>query len=147
MHLFVRNCTLTCFVLLVLVEAPLRAEPKPNVLLLCVDDLNTELRCFSEEYIHSPNIDELAASGRACHRHYVPAPTCGASRFTLLAGRYGSGSNNARFDRAKALAKSPESVPPSMPDWFRQQGYTTEGSARNLSSTKHAEAIRRPSRS
>ncbi|HRX78127.1 MAG TPA: sulfatase [Pirellulaceae bacterium] len=122
---FVRYCIYACVILLGVVDTSLRAEPKPNVLLLCVDDLRPELRCFGKEYIHSPNIDQLAASGRAFHRHYVQAPTCGASRFTLLTGRYGSGSNNALFDRAKSLAKSPESVPPSMPDWFRQQGYTT----------------------
>lgn len=52
-------------------------------------------------------------------------PTCGASRFTLLTGRYGSDSNSALFDRAARLRKNPESVPPSMPDWFRQHGYTT----------------------
>ena len=98
---------------------------RPNVLLICVDDLRPELSCFGVDYIHSPNIDKLAAQGRAFHRHYVQAPTCGASRFTLLTGRYGSGSNGALFARAKKLAKNPEAVTASMPAWFRQHGYTT----------------------
>ena len=105
-------------------SATLEAEQHLNVLLLCVDDLRPELLCYGKKYIHSPNIDALAASGRAFHHHYVQAPTCGASRFTLLTGRYGSGSNNALFDRAATLMKKPDSVPPSMPAWFRQHGYT-----------------------
>lgn len=101
------------------------AGKKPNVLLLCVDDLRPELKCFGVDYIKSPNIDRLAASGRAFHRHYVQAPTCGASRYTLLTGRYGGTSNSALFQRAKKLQAEPKSVPPSMPAWFRKHGYTT----------------------
>ena len=68
---------------------------KPNVLLICVDDLRPELASFGVDYIKSPNIDQLAAAGRAFHRHYVQAPTCGASRYTLLTGLYGPASNAA----------------------------------------------------
>jgi len=98
---------------------------KPHVLLLCVDDLRPELGSFGKDYVHSPNIDQLAAAGRAFHRHYVQAPTCGASRYTLLTGRYGPSGNGALFARAKEMSEQPASVPPSMPAWFRQHGYTT----------------------
>jgi len=101
------------------------AAERPNVLLICVDDLRPELKCFGMDYIHSPNIDKLAAGGRAFHRHYVQAPTCGASRYTLLTGRYGGDNNGALFNRGKTLLKDPEAAPPSMPAWFRQHGYTT----------------------
>ena len=96
----------------------------PNVLLLCIDDLRPELGCYGVDYIHSPNIDRLAKQGVRFERHYVQSPTCGASRFALLTGRYGSSSNEAIFQRAKAM-KAGEEMPPSMPAWFRQHGYTT----------------------
>ena len=101
------------------------AEQKPNVLLICVDDLRPELGCYGVSYIRSPHIDQLAAAGRLFKRHYVQAPTCGASRFTLLTGRYGGASNGALFQRAGKLKANPESAPPSMPGWFRKHGYTT----------------------
>ena len=104
---------------------PATAESRPNVLLLCVDDLRPELNCYGKDYIQSPHIDALAEKGRLFRRHYVQAPTCGASRYTLLTGRYGGSSNGALFDRAKKLAKDSESIPPSLPAWFRQNGYTT----------------------
>ena len=65
------------FALLLMLPA---LSAKPNILLICVDDLRPELNCFGKSYIQSPNIDRLAATGRAFHRHYVQAPTCGASR-------------------------------------------------------------------
>tara|TARA_R110002049_G_scaffold2750_4_gene21998 strand:- start:184253 stop:185695 length:1443 start_codon:yes stop_codon:yes gene_type:complete len=113
---------ITCCVFPLLVRG---AEGKPNVLLICVDDLRPELACFGVDYIHSPNIDQLAAQGRIFRRHYVQAPTCGASRYALLTGRYGSASNNALFGRAAEMKKQSSSVPPSMPAWFRRHGYTT----------------------
>jgi iduronate 2-sulfatase len=101
------------------------AAERPNVLLICVDDLRPELGCYGKDYIHSPNIDSLAAKGRMFRRHYVQAPTCGASRYALLTGLYGPASNSALFERAKRIEKMPDSVSPSMPKWFRDHGYTT----------------------
>ncbi|MDA7916221.1 sulfatase-like hydrolase/transferase, partial [Verrucomicrobia bacterium] len=100
------------------------AETK-NVLLICVDDLRPELKCFGADYIKSPNMDALAATGRGFKRHFVKAPTCGASRYTLMTGRYGGASNNALFQRGTTLGKDFDSSPPSMPSWFRKHGYTT----------------------
>lgn len=97
---------------------------RPNVLLICVDDLRPELACFGKDYIHSPNIDALASDGTIFTRHYVQAPTCGASRNALLTGLYGGASNGALFQRAERIAEGKQ-VPPSMPAWFRENGYTT----------------------
>lgn len=95
-----------------------------NVLLLCVDDLRPELACFGKSYIRSPNIDKLASRGVSFRKHFVQAPTCGASRYTMLTGLYGSSGNDALFSRARKRNTS-DSVPPSMPEWFRSNGYTT----------------------
>lgn len=100
-------------------------EQSPNVLLICVDDLRPELKSFGVEYISSPNIDQLAERGFAFQRHYVNAPSCGPSRYTLLTGQYGPPTNQALFRRAAKIAQEEVSVDPSMPEWFRNHGYTT----------------------
>ena len=100
-------------------------ETRPNILLICVDDLRPELKCYGVDYIRSPHIDALAERGRIFPRHYVQAPTCGASRYTLLTGQYGGDNNNALFNRAKTIGKDPRAVDPTLPAWFRQHGYTT----------------------
>jgi len=43
----------------------------------------------------------------------------------MLTGRYSTARNQAIFHRAEKMAKEPESVSASMPEWFRQHGYTT----------------------
>ncbi|SHJ69612.1 iduronate 2-sulfatase [Arenibacter nanhaiticus] len=98
---------------------------KPNVLLICVDDLRPELKSFGAHYIHSPHIDALAKKGVSFQNHYVNAPSCGPSRYTLLTGLYGPSGNNALFKRADKIAKGKDKVTPSMPEWFRTNGYTT----------------------
>ena len=113
------------FVFLAVLSGSISAAERPNVLLLCIDDLRPELDSFGAEYIKSPNIDSLAREGRVFSRHYVQAPTCGASRYTLLTGKYGKYGNGVIFDRAKRLRKNPKAVPPSFPAWFRRHGYTT----------------------
>ena len=107
------------FLLAALWPVLVSAKQRPNVLLICIDDLRPELKCFGVDYIHSPNIDELAAKGRAFQRHYVQAPTCGASRFTLLTGRYGPASNGALFQNFSKIKGT------SFPGWFRKHGYAT----------------------
>ncbi|TWT67231.1 sulfatase [Allorhodopirellula solitaria] len=116
---------LCSLVFLLLIQATAASAEPPNVLLLCVDDLRPELNCFGKSYIESPNIDRLAKSGVTFEQHYVQAPTCGASRYAMLTGTYGPAGNHALFQRAERVAKDPATVPPSMPAWFRERGYTT----------------------
>jgi len=111
--------------ILLVPSASVEAEERLNVLLFCIDDLRPELGCYGVDYIESPHIDAIAAGGRIFRHHYVQAPTCGASRYTLLTGRYGGSNNSALFNRASQLENDPESVPQSMPAWFRQHGYET----------------------
>ena len=112
-----------CVLLMTSCKKPQLAQ-KPNVLLICVDDLRPELKSFGADYISSPNIDELAEMGVSFRKHFVNAPSCGPSRYTLLTGQYGSVGNDALFQRANKIAQG-AAIDPSMPEWFRTHGYTT----------------------
>lgn len=101
-----------------------QADQKPNVLLICVDDLRPELKSFGASYISSPHIDALAEKGVSFRSHYVNAPSCGPSRYTLLTGQYGTAGNNALFLRANKIGEGAD-IDPSMPEWFKAHGYTT----------------------
>lgn len=110
---------------IVSISAIAQSKKQQNILFICIDDLRPELASFGASYIKSPNIDKLANEGRAFQNHYVNSPTCGASRYTLLTGMYGTSKNDALFLRAKQLTKETDEVNPSMPEWFRKNGYTT----------------------
>ena len=59
-----RILTQVVLVVLLVGQAATTQAAKPNVLLICVDDLRPELACFGVDYIKSPHIDQLAAAGR-----------------------------------------------------------------------------------
>ncbi len=104
----------------------LRAEEQRlNVLFLAIDDLRPELGCYGQRHMVTPNLDRLASQGRLFQRHYVQVPTCGASRFALLTGRYPR--KPAAYANG-AFSLSPQVEPReaySLPDLFRRHGYAT----------------------
>ncbi len=100
------------------------AAPKPNVLLICVDDLKPILGCYGDKLVKSPNIDRLAARSVQFDRAFCNQAVCSPSRNSLLTGLrpqtlgiYDLGTN---FRRAR-----PDAV--TLPQLFKQHGWRTEG--------------------
>ena len=105
-----------------LLTTEVQSAGRPNVLLICVDDLRPELGCYGAEHIHSPSIDRLAAGGRRFTRHYVQAAVCGPSRCSLLTGQRYWHWDCWSQQRKKDV--EPEQ-PVSLAHHFRRQGYRT----------------------
>lgn len=105
------------------------AEKQPNVLLIAVDDLRTELGCYGLPYVESPRLDQLASQGMLFRRHYVQVPTCGASRFALLTGRSPAQTsalaNTAFYAGKNKLSAEPLPGAQTLPELFRRSGYHT----------------------
>src|SRR6185503_12895003 len=99
------------------------AVSKPNVLLICVDDLKPLLGCYGDKRIHSPNIDRLASRCLLFERAYCNQAVCAPSRNALMTGArptsmgiYDLGTN---FRQAMANAVT-------LPQYFLRHGYRTE---------------------
>jgi iduronate 2-sulfatase len=122
---FIFILSLLVLVLVLVLGINAQSEKQKNILLICIDDLRPELASFGAEYIHSPNIDQLAKKGRPFLNHFVNAPSCGPSRYTLLTGTYGPVGNDALFQRAKLITKADNETPLTIPEWFKKHGYTT----------------------
>ena len=104
--------------------APASAADRPNVLLICVDDLKPLLGCYGNDVVQSPAIDRLAARGVRFDRAYCNQAVCAPSRNALLTGRrpqslgiYDLGTN---FRHA-----APDVV--TLPQHFKAHGYRSEG--------------------
>ena len=52
------------------------AADKPNVLLILVDDLKPSFGAYGESWVHSPNLDRLAARGMRFDRAYCNQAVC-----------------------------------------------------------------------
>ena len=65
-----------------------RSTHRKNVLLLICDDLRTQLKSYGHaDYMHTPNIDKLAADALVFDRAYTNYPYCAPSRNSFMSGR------------------------------------------------------------
>lgn len=77
-----------CIMLSGLPLAAAEPVPRPNVLLIVVDDLGyAELGCQGCQDIPTPQLDAVAAGGLRFTQGYVSAPYCSPSRAGLFTGR------------------------------------------------------------
>ena len=100
------------------------AAEKPNVLLILVDDLKPSFGAYGDTWVHSPNLDRLAARGMRFERAYCNQAVCAPSRNNLLLGSRSTSlvvySLGYHFRRAV-----PEAV--TLPQHFRANGYHSAG--------------------
>jgi iduronate 2-sulfatase len=59
---------------------------RPNVLLICVDDLKPALGAYGDNLAKTPNLDRLAARGMRFDLAYCNQSVCGPSRLNLMLG-------------------------------------------------------------
>lgn len=96
---------------------------RPNVLMVCVDDLKPLLGCFGAPLVRTPQIDRFSARAVRFERAYCNQAVCAPSRNALMTGLrstslgiYDLGTN---FRRA-----APDAV--TVAQYFRQHGWRTE---------------------
>lgn len=113
---------LACAVLSGLAPHFVRAAERPNVLFIAIDDLRAELGCSGADYIISPNIDALAASGVRFNRAYCQQAICGPSRASVLTGLRPD-SSRVHGNHTHFRSHFPDIV--TLPQHFKNNGYHT----------------------
>jgi arylsulfatase A-like enzyme len=103
---------------------------KPNVLFICVDDLNDWIGCLGgHPDTKTPNIDLLAERGVLFTNAHCAAPACNPSRAALMTGIRPS--TSGIYGNHEAWRKSPvlkEAV--TLPQHFMNHGYYAAGSGK-----------------
>jgi len=62
---------------------------KPNIVFIIADDLGySDLGCYGQKIIETPNIDALASNGIRYTQYYTGAPVSAPSRCVLLTGKH-----------------------------------------------------------
>jgi len=113
---------LGCFLGTLLFSCKNTPAPKPNVLLLYMDDLRPQLGCYGQTQIQSPNIDKLAKEGIQFNSAYCNVAVCGASRASMLTGIRPT---KNIFRDYKVFVQEDTPNVTTLPQLFKQNGYTT----------------------
>lgn len=102
---------------------------RPNVLLICVDDLKPALGCYGDVVAKTPNIDRLAARGMRLDAAYCNQAVCSPSRNNLMLGSRSTslGIYNLSTNFRAAV---PDAV--TLTQYFMQYGWRAEGMGKIL---------------
>jgi len=102
----------------------------PNVLMICVDDLNDWLGCMGgHPNAITPNMDRLASKGVLFTNAHCQAPICGPSRASIMTGLRPSttGIYGQIADEKISIAGEATNGIVFLPEYFKKQGYYTMG--------------------
>lgn len=64
-------------------------QMKPNIIYIMCDDMGYgDLGCYGQPFIHTPNIDKMAAEGMRFTQAYAGSPVSAPSRASLMTGQH-----------------------------------------------------------
>ena len=107
-------------------------KPPPNVLFICIDDLNDWTGFLGgHPDAKTPRLDQLASQSVVFSRAFCPAPACNPSRASILTGIRPSTSGvyfNPQPWRSSPILKDIL----TLPQYFREHGYVVKGSGKTF---------------
>jgi len=99
-----------------------KAQSRPNVLFVSVDDLRPEIGCYGNSVIKTPSFDAFSKTGTTFMRAYCQAAVCAPSRASVMTGLRPD-STRVWDLRGKFRINLPDVV--TMPQYFHEHGYHT----------------------
>ena len=111
--------------IIALVSGFLKANEKPNIIIILTDDLGWGDVSYHGGYIPTPNIDQLAQDGMEMNRFYAN-PVCSPTRASLLTGLHIFNHGVVRPFMNPAAEQT--GMPPElkiMPQYLKEAGYQT----------------------
>lgn len=115
---------LNCIFFLLLAVS-IKAQQRPNVLILYTDDLGYgDLSSYGATAIATPHIDWLAQNGVRFTDAHCTASTCTPSRFSLISGRYAWRKKGTNILPGNANLTIPTDIT-TLPKVFQNAGYIT----------------------
>lgn len=99
-----------------------KEEKLPNVLLILTDDQGYgDLTIHGNQFIETPNIDNLAKESAQFERFYV-SPLCAPTRASLLTGRYHLRTGTVSVSKGLEIMRENETT---LAEMFKENGYKT----------------------
>ncbi len=102
-----------------------KQNEKPNILWIVADDLGTNLGCYGDSLVYTPNLDRFAEQSVLFENCHTVTAVCSPSRSALVTGMYPV-SINCHQHRTRPQAKKP--LPDGIKvitEYFEEAGYFT----------------------
>ncbi|GAA5483243.1 sulfatase-like hydrolase/transferase [Haloferula sargassicola] len=119
-------------ILLLALASLLHAAPRPNVMLVFIDDMGWgDFSCFGNEAVKTQHIDKLASEGLKFEQFYVNSPICSPSRTAISTGQYpqrwkiSSYLDNRAQNERRGMAQWLDLKAPMLARFLHQSGYAT----------------------
>ena len=121
-----RCSILLAFALILTVATEGKADDRPNIVWIVVDDMSSHFAYQGEKCVNTPNVDRLAREGVVFSRAYATAPVCSTFRSAMITGMYQTtiGAHHHRSSRGKLKVRLEDGVR-TIPELFRDAGYYT----------------------
>ena len=96
---------------------------KPNIVFILIENISTELSCYGEPLVQTPNIDRLSSEGVRFNQAYTTSSVCAPSRAAMMTGAYQIKTNtqNLRMNRDRILPLPYRAIT----HYLRDAGYFT----------------------
>lgn len=96
---------------------------KPNIVLILVENISTEIKCYGDPYVSTPNVDELASQGIRYTNAFTTSSVCAPSRAAMMTCAYQIKTNtqNLRMNRDRHLPSPYRAIT----HYLREAGYYT----------------------
>ena len=130
---FIRIASLTILAVVFLIGSSAcknrQCSKRPNILFITTDQQHARMMsCAGEEFVSTPNMDRLAASGIRFENAYCSNPVCIPSRYSMITGYmphvFDGLESNRKTTNVKPLVNDYIDTPPM--GWiFRNAGYKT----------------------
>jgi hypothetical protein len=105
----------------------------PNILFLIADDMRPQLGCYGHDWMHTPHLDKLAATGVLFNRAYVQYAFCAPSRNSFMTGRRPDRSQVWNFiDNFRSNGQGADWT--TLPQNFKENGYFVAGTGKTFHS-------------
>ncbi len=103
---------------------------KPNILWIVADDLGTDLGCYGDSLIYTPNLDKLDNVEVKYNHFYTVTAVCSPSRSNMITGMYPT-SINCHQHRTRYKNPLPDGIY-LVTKYFKNAGYFTSTGSLNL---------------
>lgn len=120
----IKNVFFGILVLIISTNLFAQETKKPNILFIAIDDLKPTIGAFDDSYAITPNLDSFSENATVFLNNHCQWAVCGPARASLMTGKRPD-ATKVRDLKTRMRDMNPDIL--ALPEYFKNNGYTTLG--------------------